>query len=540
MLLAEEAVEGEEDTPAVSLTTSPEGGDQFTEFGEPAPTLLSMEFEDANLKDVLKTFSQQTGINVIASEDIGDRTLTLYLDEVTVLDALDQILAASHLTYERPPGSDIYVVRAKPAADPSKVATLTRVYRLRYARVSTSKLAKAVEAFGSITPFEAQKLTAALGDVGGGGAGGGGGVAGGAGGGGGGGGVGGEEEVGIDKVIEELLTDHGNVTVDERTNSLVVTDVPENFPRIEVALSALDIRTTQVLIEAEILETTLTKVKNLGVKWGSSSGVLTTFTPPSRTTAFPWNIDNLFGNPGRTKSSVTVGTINSAQAAAVLEALERDGDTKILARPKILTLDHESAVIRLTTQQAIGIESVTVSESGNVIQTPERSTTGVLLVVTPQVNEGGYVTLLVEPSVTGVVTSQISSTIVDPKTRSARSLVRIRQGETLVMGGLIDRTEKDTKQRVPVLSGVPLIGGAFKHKAVDETATELIVFVTPHVLPESPSGSQIASASLPTTISALSGVGQSERSMQAPEAVPGQGIHPARGDLMEETLERLE
>ena len=497
------------------------------------PGYVSMDFQDANLKDVLKVFSQQTGLNVIAGEEIADKTVTLYLEEVTALDALDQILSAAGLVYERAPGSQIYIVKSQPPPAAPKTVLETRVYRLRFARVSTSRLAKAVEALGSVTPFEAQKLTAigltatggsaTTGSTGGTSASGTGGTASGTGG-------ATAQEIGIDKVIEKLLTDKGRVIVDGRTNSLVVTDVPDNFLRVEAVLKALDIRTAQILIETELLETTLTKLKDLGVEWGTgSSGTILTVSPAQRATKFPFfNLEDkqtFLTRPSApaftTGGQITSGVIDASQINMVLQALEKDSDTKILARPKVLTLDNESAVIRLTSQQAVAIQSVTVSESGNILQTPERMTTGVILVVTPQVNEDGYVTMLVEPSVIKTVTSAIASDIVDPKARSARALVRIRRGETLVLGGLIDRSESQTLRRVPILSGIPLVGEAFKNKQIDDTASELIVFVTPRILSEAP-GTRVAAAGL------------------APAAGREQERQSSRQDLIEQTLNRLE
>ena len=113
--------------------------------------------------------------------------------------------------------------------------------------------------------------------------------------------------------------------------------------------------------------------------------------------------------------------------------------------------------------------------------------------MTPQANEQGYITMVVEPSVTKTVASKISaptgqSTPRDPKTRSSRTLVRIKTGETLVVGGLIDRTEDQTRRSVPVLSGIPFVGEAFKHAETKHDASELIVFVTPRILDESGTG----------------------------------------------------
>ena len=476
---------------------------------EPSAQLVSMDFKDASLKDVLKICSQQTGLNVIASEGTKDQSITLYLEHVSALDALDQILASAGLIYERAPGSQIYIVKRAPVPEKPKITTETRVYRLKFARVSTSRLAKAAEAFGAITPFESRQLastmTSGAGGTGGGGSSGGVGA---------GGGRGEEEDVGIDQVIEKLLTDEGTVVVDERTNSLVVTDIPESFPRIESALNALDVKTAQILIEAEVLETTLTKLKDLGVEWGADSeGSLFTMTPAQRSTRFPFLRQSEQGQkqdiigpessslPSFTRSGqISLGTLDFSQFSAVLQALERDTDTKILARPKVLTLDNESAVIRLSSLQAIATQTITAGGgTGITTQTsaPERVTTGVILTVTPQVNADQYITMLIEPSVTKVVNSAIGSSIKDPKTRSARAMVRVRQGETLVLGGLIDRSESAVVQKVPILGDVPLLGKAFRNQEVDNTASELIVFVTPRIMVESSVATRVAAASPP-------------------------------------------
>lgn len=474
------------------------GGEQVQDESA-EPTRVSMEFQDVNLKDVLKTFSQQTGINVIAGGELGDQAITLYLEDVTPMDALDQILRASNLTYERPPGSEIYIVKPKKEDEVSK--TITRVYRLKFARVSRSVLARAAATFGGRTPFEGTLLQSGTSGGTGGSAGGG---ATGTGGGdtssgssAGAGQAGGQRTtVGIDEIISALLTKDGSVVVDGRTNSLIVTDVPENFPRIEAALIALDIRTPQIMVDAELIETSLTKLKDLGIEWGTGSeGDLITFTPTSRKTRFPFNVFKE-GIAATGPTPFTASTLDASSFKGVLQALESDTNTKILARPKVLTLDNESAMIRLTADEAIGFQASSQATTGTQTSEPERTTTGVVLVVTPQVNENSYITMLVEPSVTKTVASKISppsgqSQPRDPKTRSSRTLVRIRSGDTLVVGGLIDRSDEETQRRVPILSGIPVLGEAFKNTEVNNATSELIVFITPRLLDE-PSAAQMA------------------------------------------------
>ena len=507
--MAEESVQAPEDERPVLML--PIEQDELAAVESAEPLRLSMEFQDANLSDVLKIFSEQTGINVIASSGIGETPITLYLREVRVLDALDQILTAANLTYERAQDSDIYIVKAK-SGDQGR--TITRVYRLKYARVSESVLATAATAFAAQTPFEASLESTSSGSSGSGGTSA--------------SSSGSSSETtgkGIDTVLKNLLTGEGKLVVDSRTNSLIMTDVPENFPRIEAALATLDVRTRQILVDAEIVETSFDKLKDLGVEWGTGAeGDLLNFNGGSgRSTRFP------LGSLGRMAPSGSTAfgtnTISMAAFDGVLQALQLDTNTKILARPKVLTLDNESAIIRLTSDETIGFTTGSQATTETVTSQPERTTTGVVLVVTPQVNDDGYITMIVEPAVTKTVASKItapqgSANTRDPKTRSSRSLVRIRSGDTLVVGGLIDRSEQEMVRRVPILSGIPVLGEAFKNTEVNNNASELIVFVTPRVLDENP-----------TTMVASSNPSSFGR---AQEAVDG------KQDLIEQTLNRLE
>ena len=420
---------------------------------------VSLDFQDANLKDVLKLFSQQAGINFIASEQVKDRKITLYVDQVTVQDVLNQLMRANNLVYDSVPESNIFIIRESGSAGPTLV---TKIYRLQYARLSTSVLAKAVSAIGS--------TGAASGSA---------------------------SRPGIDQVITKLLTTNGSLVVDERTNALIITDTPENFQKIERAIAELDVKTAQILIEVELLEVSATKAKNLGVEWGTGTdGTLATFTPGQATTHFPFNlsqhqmIPTQTLNPAadeilQTRPTYTLGTLNTAQFQVVLKALQSDQDTRLLAHPKVLTLDNEQAVIELVAQTAIGQKTSTVATggTGSTSTEAERTQTGVKLKVTPQLNADGNITMLVEPSLSRPNRSEFFPTLfVDPKTRSATTLVRVRDGETIMIGGLIDRSESGTKRRVPGLGDVPLVGAAFRKNDTALTDTELVVFITPRIV----------------------------------------------------------
>jgi type II secretory pathway component GspD/PulD (secretin) len=182
--------------------------------------------------------------------------------------------------------------------------------------------------------------------------------------------------------------------------------------------------------------------------------------------------------------------LDVSNAKAVLEALEQDSQTKILARPKILTLDNESATIELTSNQAVSFSTTSAPLTQTTSVTAERVQTGVSLIVTPQVNDNGWITMVLEPKVTKTVKAAVSppsgqGDVVDPKTRTVKTMVRVQQGHTLVLGGLIDRSDEEVVRRIPLVSSIPIIGEAFIHRDTDKSTSELIVFVTPHILQES-------------------------------------------------------
>ena len=513
------ALTAEEETPGAPPAAAP-GAAQ-----PPAPVdmkralsgRISLDFQDANLKDVLKLLSLQSGINFIAAENVKDRKITLFVDQVTVQDVLDQLLRANHLVSDTMPDSNILIIRETATGDGPP--TVTKIYKLHYARLSTSFLARAVASGGRSSASGSGGLATTVIAAGGGS----GGSSGGA--------------TGIDRVIEKLLTDGGSLVADERTNSLVITDVPDNYEKIERAIAALDVKTPQVLIEAELLEVSASKTKNLGIEWGGTAGktgpTLATFTPATdATTRFPFT---LFKSSGLLTSSqsrtITLGTLNSAQFQAVLKAIQNDLTARLLAHPKVLTLDNERALIELTADTAIGKQVATTATggTGTTATTAERSPTGIKLQVTPQINADGYITMYVEPSLSRPVASEFfPSEFVDPKIRSVSTIVRVRDGETIVIGGLIDRQDTKGLRKVPGLGNVPLVGAAFKKTDDTLSDVELIVFITPRIVTEDAVDRASAGTQVPLHLPPL-----------APEQQPPGGAPAAREQTMTTTIEQM-
>ncbi|MFA5187658.1 MAG: secretin N-terminal domain-containing protein [Patescibacteria group bacterium] len=419
---------------------------------------ISMDFQDASLKTILKVFSEQSGLNFIASQNVQDRTVTLYLVDVPLQEALNKIMSANNLTYELDTGSNIFVVKewGQPA-----VETITKVFFLKYARIKGSKLQQAID--------DASTAGAAGGTTSGGGS-----TSTSSG--------GGEEEGGtLEDSIKAILTSSGKVVSDTRTNSLVITDIPSQFSVIEKIVEILDTQTPQVMIEVEMLDVDKTTIDEMGT---DMSGQILSITGSSTQSKFP---SFLATGTNPAASAFTYGTLSADVFTATFELLTTDTKTKFLARPRILTLSNESAEIKITTNEAIGQNTV-ISSSQSTSETTleaERVETGVALKVTPQVDANtGYVTMFVQPTVSVAKTGATfaGTTYKDPETRTSVGTLRVKDGETIVVGGLIRQTEETTLKRMPFLSDIPLVGALFRHKDKNVADRELIVFITPHIV----------------------------------------------------------
>jgi type II secretory pathway component GspD/PulD (secretin) len=419
---------------------------------------ISMDFKNAQLTDVLKIFSQQSRMNFIAAADIADKEINLYLDEVPVEQALQRILAAHNLVYELDPGSDIFIVKEAQEDEPKLV---TRVYQLQHATIPSSKIHRTLSASeGDSDSGEASGAT------------------------------------GVRYAVEAVLSMDGRVVEDPRTNSLIVTDYPNRFPLIERAIVRLDVRIPQILIEVEMLDIAKNSIDELGAKWGTTPF---TFSGAEKDGLLPFNEDNIFDDniishvPGARDSlfeepRYRVGTMSFSGLQVALNFLRTQTDTKNLARPRILTLNNETAEINIKTDEAIGISSTSTSTEGIGEQTQEaeRVETGVFLKVTPQANvTSGEILMAIEPKVIQAKTSQGFSGATefkDPEERGTKSVLRVMDGDTIILGGLLRNDVQDIRTKVPILSRLPLVGAAFRHKDKNQTERELIIFITPHIV----------------------------------------------------------
>lgn len=475
------------------------------EVSSPLDRKVSIRVANVPISAFLNSITTQAKINFIMSEEFANKKVTASLTRVTVREALDTLLRVHGLAYQRIGKSDSYVVTKRSNDAPD---TITKIYTLSY--ISLQGTGSASGELNSIMPQDVS-------------AGGGMGSAGGAGGVG--GGVGGSSSgTGTDSyasgstitsIISSMLSPVGKIAVDPRTNKLIITDVPEIFPQVENILAELDIKPPQILIEAQIVEVNKTSGLSVGFEYGGGSGVMASVEAPSRSLTseffhgksttgkrlhgwdwiFPPS-DEIGGTTTTTTSTSTTteddsngneeGVLNLSAFNIVLKALLTRGEAKYLGKPKVVTLNNKTATITTSTDATVG---QTVTDSGSTTATAttttsaERKRVGLTLQVTPQVNREGYVTLYVQPSYSDVVASGFDFSL-DTITRAASTLVRVKNGQTVVIGGLLSSRETDQTRKVPLLGDIPILGWLFTSRSKSKSTTDLVIFITPTILAE--------------------------------------------------------
>jgi type II secretory pathway component GspD/PulD (secretin) len=428
---------------------------------------ISMDFKDVSLKDALKAFSLQSGLNFIAAKDVQDQLITLYLDKVAVKAAIGQLLEAYNLTYQFDPEANIIIVKGKP----QKSNMVTKVFHLKYLRVSGSRITSEISDYLKKEDTESESTTQTTSTPT-------------------------EEEAKITQAVKNILTEDGTVVEEPSTNSLIVTDIGSRFAMVEQLIKSLDVPQPQVMLEVEMLDVSKNSVDKIGLKFGQTPFTMV-LTGAKRFTKFPFSPwaggDFSSARTGtNTAGSLTSGSIDFSTATykVLLDFLKTQTDTKFLARPRILTLDGETAEIKIATQEAIGVSTTTEATSGTTSAEPERTETGVSLRVTPQINsKTNEITMFLYPRVSEAsqgnsLTSEGQTyQFYDPEERATKSVVRIKDGETVIIGGLIRNERSQTITKLPILGDIPLLGVLFRHRDKSkDKQRELLVFITPHII----------------------------------------------------------
>ena len=490
-------------TPLESLQTGgiPREAPMYEEVESISPLdrkIGPIRLKGAPLSTFLDVISAQSKVNFIITEGLEAKTITVFLRKTTVREALELLLRVKGLTYQRIGKSNTYVVQKRSA---SIANLITKIYVLNY--IPLIKVGSVDEDMASITSQDVSsgrnsnnnnnKGGSADND---------------------------SKGVAILGILRTVLSkNYGKMSTDPRTNTLIITDVPEVFPQVEQIIAELDKKAPQISIEARIIEINTDRLNELGIEWGGARGEMAYFAGPARLTDYglrpgffsgdSWKnffpkvarisetetadaaasgIDPIFASGTKSPRGVYYGVFSLAQLQAIFRALISKGEARYLGTPKIMAMNNMTSLISISRDAAVGTGSTVSSASGATGESStsvERRRIGLILKVTPQVNKEGNITLIVQPSYSDITASAITtqgSTVYDPVTRGASTMVRVKNGATVVIGGMLSSTETKSVKKVPLLGYIPIIGWLFTSVSSRRTNTDLVIFVTPTIM----------------------------------------------------------
>lgn len=287
--------------------------------------------------------------------------------------------------------------------------------------------------------------------------------------------------------IQSLLTPGvGTSKVDDKTNRIYVTDFDHALKRIAKLIKAFDRKTREVYIEAKMVQIRLSNEYQMGIDWDHAK------TKTQKSMNFPKPTTASFGR-------LVIGDLGRQDFQATIDFLHAFGATKTLAAPQLTVEHNQEASILVGTREAY--VTSTVSQASATTTTSESITfvdVGVKLKIQPTINKDSFVSLKITPEVSAVgrtLTTVSGNEIPIVDTTNASTQVLVKDGHTVLIGGLMKDEVVKTVNKVPMLGDVPLIGAAFRSVADEVVKTELVIFLTPHIvggdeaLPYSPSAS---------------------------------------------------
>lgn len=418
---------------------------------------ISLDFQDADVTNVLRLIADVSGLNIVLGDDVKGK-ITLKLQNVPWDQVLDLILRSKGLGQIR----EGNIIRIDTNANIAKQQD-------EEARAKES-LIKAEDLVTQILPVNYSKAQA------------------------------------LSTTLRKNLSPRGDITVDESTNTLIVKDIPKNLDEISRLVKILDRQTPQVLIESRIVIANTNFARDIGVQWGAAAANLTgnnrfgLFAGPTGDfgsgTPNPSNTDPNPASPisilppsafavdlpaiGEAGSLGNVGfTFGKFIGRPVvldlrLSAGETTGETRILSSPKILTLDNKEAVI----QQGESIPFQTVSQNGTQTQFVDATLN---LTVTPHITPDGSIIMKIKATKNspGATRSSAGPSI---DKREVTTEVLVKDGETTVIGGVLDTTNIKSEEGIPWFRKIPVIGWLFKRESKSDRSNELLIFITPTIV----------------------------------------------------------
>jgi type IV pilus assembly protein PilQ len=404
---------------------------------------ISLDFQQADLIDVLRLIAEVSGMNIITSPDVAGRVTTRMVN-VPWDQALDMILKTHGLGKDQE-GAII------------RVAPLDRLRKERDDELQSKRVVEELE------PPVTRTLQLSYARA---------------------------EELKLN--MEKLLTKQGRLDIDKRTNTIIVKDVSTTVDEVLALIRRLDSQTRQVSIDTRIVETNRTFLQELGIRWG-------TFVNQDTGVKFPRQV-SLSGrqpspggiSPAGGNFAVDLPTLAQPPALAIgfslisnssvidleLQALERNGRGRIISNPKVVTLDNKEALIESGDEVPFKTES---AETGPKVEFKDAKIT---LRVTPHISPDDFVLLEIDAAKKEVDFSRTVEGNPTIASRQSRTSILVKDGATAVIGGLFKGVTEDTIEGVPGLSKIPYLGWLFKTKRIRDDNDDLLFFITPRIVHE--------------------------------------------------------
>ncbi len=405
---------------------------------------VSVDFRNTPIDDVLRILAKQANVDIIKSPKV-EGNVTATLNDVPLVEALTNILEAHGFSYI----ASENMIRVMPAADVVDVREkmVSRVYRITYADVKELEMA-----------------------------------------------------------LRKFISEQGSISANPGTSNIIVTDVESKIKAIDTFIEEIDRITPQILVDAKVYDISSKASMDLGVEWQMGTNTLYALDSESYSNGAPLTgmIGNMVegtvtnpgiagafsGNVGKTSSTDALfrfGILNDhVRLDAAIRAKEEDIRAKLLANPRILVLDNIQAEIKIV--EEIPFQELTESSGGGSIGTTAFREVGIELRVTPHLTRDGLIRLLLNPKFsvrTGdVVIAGINNTSPQPivATRETTTTALIKDGQTVVIGGLKKQDVSQQINKIPLLGDLPILGFLFKSEGETTINSELVIFITPSLV----------------------------------------------------------
>ena len=397
---------------------------------------MSIDVQGADVRTVLRSIAEFSGKNIVAGKDVKG-VVSIQLRDVPWKDALTAVCRTMALDYIEEGG----IIRVD-QADKLQAETLAR----------ESNEARRIEVQPLVT--RSIKLQYALASD-------------------------------VQRALLNVMSKRGSVDSDQRTNTLILTDIESRLTDAEAMAHSLDTKTPQIEIVAKLVDIDVSALRQLGIRWGIRNLDINNITNPSKDV----DPNSWFSDPTQSNqigvdapNADRVGTIGGiltrpwGTVEFLLEQLEQKRQAQIISNPRITTVDNREAKI-LVGQK---IPLITQDVAGNAVTSLQ--TIGIQLRVTPHLTDDKRIVLDMHPEVSDLSTQSTVQGGVIINTSEADTRVMVDNGQTAVIGGLIRTNEGTVVTGIPVLMNIPILGGLFRNKSIVKQQRELVIFVTPKLV----------------------------------------------------------